>query len=239
MEKDIIYNADCTQIMRTCPNESVDLICTDPPYRVTSRGGMASTTMSGYWVSKKAYSGKVFDHNDIDIEEYLSEFYRILKADAHCYIMCNNYNLPHFFEVIRKSEFHFVKLLVWDKQSKICGRYYMGQVEHIFMLRKGKDKPINNCSQSDLLSFSNFNREKDKDGNNLHDSMKPVPLMQCLIENSTQEGELVLDPFLGSATTALACIRSKRHYIGCEIDPKYYKVALERIEREKATPSLF
>lgn len=239
MEKDVIYNADCMGVMRNMPDESVSLVCTDPPYRVTSRGGMASTTMSGYWVSKKAYSGKVFDHNDIDIEEYLPEFYRILKADAHCYIMCNNYNLPHFFEVIGKSDFHFVKLLVWDKKSKICGRYYMGQVEHIFMLRKGKDKPINNCSQSDLLSFSNFNREKDKDGNNLHDSMKPVPLMQCLIENSTEKNELVFDPFLGSGTTALACIRSKRHYLGCEIDEKYYNIIVQRIEREKATLSLF
>jgi site-specific DNA-methyltransferase (adenine-specific) len=237
MEKDKIYNCDCLIGMKQIPDESVDLICTDPPYKVTQRGG--SGTMSGYWATDITRKGKIFAHNDIDIEEYLPEFYRILKSDAHCYIMCNNYNLPHFFDVINKSQFHFVKLLVWDKQSKICGRYYMGQIEHIFMLRKGKDKPINNCSQSDLLSFSNFNREKDKDGNNLHDSMKPIPLMQCLIENSTQDGELVLDPFIGSGTTALACIRSKRHYLGCEIDPKYYEVTCKRIQQEKAQLSLF
>ena len=237
IELDKIYNMDCQEGIKQIPDGMIDLIATDPPYKLTSHG--SSGTMSGYWAKDVARKGRVFEHNDIDIEEYLPEFYRILKADAHCYIMCNNYNLPHFFDVIGKSNFHFVKLLVWDKQSKICGRYYMGQVEHIFMLRKGKDKPINNCSQSDLLSFSNFNREKDKDGNNLHDSMKPIPLMQCLIENSTEKHELVFDPFLGSGTTALACIRSKRHYIGCEIDPKYYKVALERIYREKTTLSLF
>ena len=225
------------QIMRGIPNESIDLICTHPPYKVTQRG--SSGTMSGYWTTEQTRKGMIFDHNDIEIEQYLPEFYRILKTDSHCYIMCNNYNLPHFFEVIGKSDFHFVKLLAWDKQSKICGRYYLGQVEHIFMLRKGKDKPINDCSRSDLLSFSNFNREKDRQGNNLHDSMKPVPLMQCLIENSTQNGELVLDPFIGSGTTALACIRSKRNYIGCEIDPKYYKVSLDRIEQEKRTLTLF
>lgn len=225
------------EVMRSLPNESIDLIVTDPPYKVTQRG--SSGTMSGYWSTDVAKSGMVFEHNDIDIEEYLPEFYRILKQNAHCYIMCNNFNLPHFFEVIGKSDFHFVKLLVWDKQSKICGRYYMGQVEHIFMLRKGKDKPINDCSQSDFLSFSNSKREKDKEGNNLHDSIKPIPLMQCLIENSTQQGELVLDPFMGSGTTALACIRSKRHYICCEIDPKYYKVALKRIDMEMRTLTLF
>lgn len=237
MEKDIIYNQDCMEVMRSLPNESIDLIVTDPPYKVTQRG--SSGTMSGYWSTDVAKSGMVFEHNDIDIEEYLPEFYRILKQNAHCYIMCNNFNLPHFFEVIGKSDFHFVKLLVWDKQSKICGRYYMGQVEHIFMLRKGKDKPINDCSQSDFLSFSNSKREKDKEGNNLHDSIKPIPLMQCLIENSSQQEEIIFDPFIGSGTTALACIRSKRHYIGCEIDPQYYKVALKRIDMEIRTLTLF
>ncbi len=239
MELNKIYNMDCMEVLKTMPDESIDLICTDPPYRVTSRGGMASTTMSGYWVTKKAYSGKVFDHNDIDIEEYLPSFYRVLKADAHCYIMCNNFNLPHFFDVIGKSQFHFVKLLVWDKQSKICGKYYMGQVEHIFFLRKGNDKPINDCGRSDLLSFSNFNREKDGEGNNLHDSMKPIPLMQCLIENSSKESDVVLDPFAGSGSTLLACIRSKRHYVGCEIDTHYYEVCLRRIKAEQAQLKLF
>lgn len=62
--------------------------------------------------------------------------------------------------------------------------------------------------------------------------------MQCLIENSTQEGELVLDPFIGSGTTAIASIRSKRHYIGCEIDKTYYNVAQERIANEKAQLTL-
>lgn len=224
------------EVMKSLPDESIDLICTDPPYKVTKKG--CHGTMSGYWATDRANSGKIFSHNDIDIEEYLPEFFRVLKADAHCYIMCNNLNLQHFFEVIGKSPFHFVKLLVWDKQSKICGRYYMGQVEYIFMLRKGRDKPINNCSTSDLLSFSNFNREKDRNGNNLHDSIKPVPLMQCLIENSTQEGELVLDTFIGSGTTAIASIRSKRHYIGCEIDKTYYNVAQERIANETAQLTL-
>lgn len=237
IELDKIYNEDCLVGMKNIPNESIDLCVTDPPYKLTSRGN--SGTMSGYWATGAAKSGMVFDYNNIDIEEYLPEFYRILKADAHCYIMCNNVNLPHFFDVIGKSRFHFVKLLVWDKQSKICGRYYMGQVEHIFMLRKGNDKPINNCSQGDLLSFSNFKREKDRNGNNLHDSMKPVPLMQCLIENSTMKDEVVLDPFIGSGTTALACIRSKRHYVGYEIDPKYYNVSLKRIHDENRTLTLF
>lgn len=236
-ELDKIYNEDCLDGMKRIPDESIDLIATDPPYRTTPRGGVANT-MSGYWVSEKANKGLIFDENDTDIEEYLPEFYRVLKDGSHCYIMCNNLNLPHFFEVIGKSKFHFVKLLVWDKVRAICGRYYMGQVEHIFLLRKGKDKQINDCGKSDLLSVP-LQRDKDRSGNNIHDSQKPVGLFRILVAMSSNEGEVVLDPFMGSGTTAVACIREGRHFVGFEKDKGYWQKSIERIENERATLSLF
>lgn len=232
-----IYNEDCLIGMRQMQDKSIDLIVTDPPYKVTSKG--CAGTMSGYWTNQKSNDGKIFDCNDIDIQEYIQEFYRLLKDDAHCYIMCNNLNLPHFFDVIsNKSDFKFVKLLVWDKQSKICGRYYMGQVEHIFMLRKGKDKPINNCGMSDLLAFP-LKRDKDDKGNNIHDSQKPVDLFRALVSQSSNKGDLILDPFMGSGTTAIACMKENRHFIGFELDKNYYKIANERIKIEQSQLSLF
>ena len=236
MEIDKIYNMDCLEGMKHIPDGSIDLVATVPPYKLTSRG--SSGTMSGYWATDIARKGKVFEHNDIEIEEYLPEFYRILKPDAHCYIMCNNLNLPHFFEVISKSKFNFIKLLVWDKNSAICGKYYMGQVEHIFFLRKGKDKPINDCGMSDLLSIP-LQRDKDKDGNNIHDSQKPEMLFQILINMSTDEGQTVLDPFMGSGTTAVACIKEKRHFIGYELNKEYYDKACKRIDAAQRQLTLF
>ena len=236
MEIDKIYNEDCLVGMRDIPDKSIDLIVTDPPYKVTARGG--NSTMSGYWTNDIARKGKIFTENDVDVKEYICDFYRILKPNAHCYIMCNNINLPHFFDVISKSEFHFVKLLVWDKCTKICGRYYMGQVEHIFFLRKGIEKPINNCGTSDILVFHN-KKEKDSNGNNVHDSQKPVRLFQTMIENSSKEGEIVLDPFIGSGTAAIACIRANRHFIGFELDKKYFDISMQRIKQEQSQLNLF
>ena len=222
--------------MREIQNGSISCIATDPPYKVQSRGGY--TTMSGFWAKDKARKGDIFEHNNIDIAEYLPEFYRVLAEDAHCYIMCNHFNLQHFFDVINESDFHFTKLLVWDKQTKICGTYYMGQVEFIFFLRKGKNKPINNCGTSDLLSFAN-KRDKNEDGTNIHDSQKPIGLMRTLIENSTDTDGIVLDPFMGSGTTALACMQSHRHYIGFELNKEYYDIACRRIAKELQQPTLF
>ena len=68
MEIDKIYNKDCLDVMRQIPNESIDLVLTDPPYRVTSRGG-SNCSMSGYWIEERTRKGKIFAHNDIDIKE--------------------------------------------------------------------------------------------------------------------------------------------------------------------------
>lgn len=235
MELNIIHNADCLDILRDMPSESIDLIVIDPPYKIIPHGSVG--TMSGYVTRQKAMRGTVFDYNDIDISDYIDDLYRVLKDTAHCYIMCNNFNLPHFFDVIGKSKFKFTKLLIWDKCSPICGRYYMTQTEFIFLLRKGSDKQINNCGTTDILRFPN---KRDKHGNlNIHDSQKPVSLFQTLIENSSNEGEVVFDPFMGSGTTAIACIRSNRRYVGCEIDNKFYELANKRIKLEKQQIKLF
>lgn len=218
MELNKIYNEDCLEGMKRIPDDSIDLVCTDPPYKLTSRG--SSGTMSGYWASDKAKKGLVFDNNDIEIENYLPELYRILKDGTHCYIMCNQSNLPHFIEVINHSEFKFIKCLIWDKGNKICGRFYMNCFEYIIMLRKGGERPINDCGTGDILRIPN-KKTKGIDGKNIHDSEKPIDLMGILIQNSSDEGDIVLDPFMGSGTTAIACIKSKRNYIGFEINKEY------------------
>ena len=95
-----LIHGDCLVEMKNIPDKSIDLIVTDPPYRLTSRG--SSGTMSGYWASSLSKQGKVFENNDIDIEEYLREFYRVLKEGTHCYIMSNQCNVPHFIGGISK-----------------------------------------------------------------------------------------------------------------------------------------
>lgn len=225
-----IHNVDCLEGMKQLPDESIDLIVTDPPYRITAKGSCGS--MGGYWMTKEALSGKIFEHNDTDIEDYLPEFYRLLKDGSHCYIMTNNLNLPHFMDVINKSDFHFMKLLIWDKGNKICGRYYMGCYEIIIFLRKGSDRQINDCGASDLISIPN-KKTKNEDGSNIHNSEKPIELMKYLIENSSNKNDIVLDPFMGSGTTALACMECDRQYIGYELDKKYFDLINKRIEEEK------
>ena len=118
------------------------------------------------------------------------------------------------------------------------GQYYMSQFEYILFFRKGKGVKINNCGTSDILSVPNI-KTKGADGNNLHDTEKPIELMQILVENSSHENEIVLDPFVGVGSTALAAARTGRKFIGYELDEKYYKIACQRVDQELWETELF
>ena len=217
---------DCRMIMKSLSDCSVDCIITDPPYLVTARGNSGNT--GGMFQKTINKSGKVFNHNDIKCSEYASEFYRLLKDGSHCYVMTNHINLIEMLNTFTGCGFHFIKSLIWDKCNKITGQYYMSQFEYILFFRKGFGKAVNNCGVSDILSVQN---KKYKCGTtNLHDTEKPVELMKILVTQSTNENELVLDPFMGIGSTGVACKQANRDFIGIEIDDEYYKVAKNRIE---------
>lgn len=118
------------------------------------------------------------------------------------------------------------------------GTMYMNCFEYILFLWKGFAKKINNCGTPDLLTFPNV-KDKNADGSNIHDSQKPIGLMQTLIQNSSNVGDIVLEPFAGSGTTCIAALRENRKYIGIELDKHYYEVAKKRIENELSQPKLF
>lgn len=220
-----VYNTDAIEWLKTLDNDSVDLIVSDPPYRVTQHG---RSGLGGIFKTKvgedKKLNGKLFEHNEVDVNDYAGELYRVLKPDSHCYIMTNDRNLQNFMNVFTNIGFNFCKLLIWDKQNKITNQYYMNQVEYILFMYKGRNKQINNCGTSNLISVNNV---KNKTHN--HPTEKPVELMEILIKNSTNEGDLVLDPFVGVGATPVACQNLKRNFIGCELDKVYYDTTMERL----------
>lgn len=221
---------DCLEGLKLIPDNSIDLIVTDPPYKITARGNAGNS--GGMMQKKLSMKGKIFQHNDIEPEQYIPEFYRILKDKSHCYIMTNHVNLQKMLNVATECGFKFIKSLIWNKGNKIMGQYYMSQFEYILFFRKGGGKKINFCGTSDILSIPN-KKTKDEKGQNLHDTEKPVELMRVLIENSSQDNEIILDPFMGIGTTVIACINTNRNFIGFEIDKQYYEIANKRIEETK------
>lgn len=96
------------------------------------------------------------------------------------------------------------------------------------MLRKGKAKDINRMTTKNILDIPNI-----KAGTKVHPTEKPVDLMKILIENSSDEGDIVCDMFMGSGSTGVACLETNRKFIGCEIDSDFYNIAEGRIKEIK------
>lgn len=210
-----------------------NLIVTDPPYKITARGNGGNS--GGMFQKKEVNNGKVFDTNDLEIEDWLPKFWDLLEDNSHCYIMTNNKNISHYLDVVnnmcfhddKRQKFHFIKCLIWVKDNKIMGQTYMSQFEYIIMLRKGKHKRINNCGVSDVLMIPN-KKLKNENGKTIHDTEKPVELYKVLIENSSNVGDIVLDPFFGICPCGVACMELDRKFIGMELDKDYFDFGKER-----------
>ena len=233
MDIDIIYNEDCIQGMKKIPDNSIDLVVTDCPYHIVA-GGCSNIPRkdepSGIFnrrstfTQKNAKSGKLFDNNDIEFKDWLPEIYRIVKPNSHVYIMINARNLKELQTECEKVGFKFQQLIVWNKGNATPNRYYLNSCEFILMLRKGNARNINNMGTKNILTIPNIR------GNKTHPTEKPIELMKILIENSSNENDIVLDPFFGTGSTLLACVNTHRHYIGYEIDDNYFDIACQRLD---------
>jgi site-specific DNA-methyltransferase (adenine-specific) len=197
----------------------VNLIVTDPPYRVISGGNAADGRPTGIL---KSNDSRIFQHNDIAFADYLPQLYLALRDPGHLYMMVNFFNLEAALAATRQAGFDIHNLLVWQKNTVTPNRWYMKNCEYVIFARKGKAMTINDCGSKTVHSFTNT---IDRD----HPVEKPVDLMRLYIENSSKPGDLVLDPFMGSGTTGVAAKVTGRRFLGIEIDPVYYAAACRRM----------
>lgn len=217
----LIYG-DCLHYMKSeMRDNSIDLIVTDVPYKVISGGRPKKDGQPSGILSKN--DGKIFKNNNIKPSEYMGELYRVLKNNSHCYIFINFINLKEMMEEAEKVGFKLHTLLVWKKNNKTPSRWYMKNQEYILFMRKGKAKAVKDGGIGHVLEFDNILGNKD------HPCVKPVDLLELLISNSSNEGDVVFDPFMGSANCGVACLNLNRKFVGCEIDKQYSDIAYNKI----------
>jgi site-specific DNA-methyltransferase (adenine-specific) len=223
LELNRIYQFDCIDGMRLLPEESVDLCVTDPPYKLTSGGCRGGLKIEFNQVTKEEKeTGKFFEIPKFS--DWIPEVYRILKDGSHFYCMCNDKNLKELLIEGEKAGFKELNILVWDKGMHTPLGYYMKNVEFIVLFRKGQAVKINNMGSKALISIKGIR------GNKVHPSEKPVELMKHLIENSTTENDIVIDPFMGSGTVAVSSKENKRRFVGFEVESKYIEIINQRLE---------
>ena len=202
-----LRHGDCLELMKEIPDKSIDLIFTDPPY-----GKKADKGTNGYGQAKnRRYSGG-WD-NMRPRPEIFTEMFRIAKN-----IICFGGN--YFSDMLPPSN-HWI---FWDKKGDIAFQNPFADGELIYTTFI---KPVKKIvfRQQGFITDS-----KDK---RYHPTQKPSELCQMLIEQYTDPGDIVCDPFMGSGTTGIACINSGRKFIGMELEKQYFDIAMERIAELK------
>jgi len=218
-----IYHGDCLDLMKKIPNESIDMILTDPPYSINFR--------SGY--RKNKYDAIKNDDNLNWLDTFVNEAFRVAKNNTTHYVFCSFHNIDKFKAAFQKK-FTVKNLLVWVKNNTSMGDLkanYASRTEFILLLGKGR-RLINGKRSDNILEFK-------RTGNKLHPTEKPVDLLKHLISKFSDINDVVLDPFAGSGSTLVAAKEMNRRYIGIEIDKKYFEIAKNRLESVKTKLYLF
>lgn len=220
-----IYLGDTLDLMEQLPDESMDLIITDPPYGMAYHGNRRQEKPDEWGkVDKK------FDHIQNDSGEefetllvnYIKECERIMKPDTAMYMFCSWHKVG-FFQTELEKYFTLKNLLVWNKNNHTVGDLYGSYApkhELIWFCHKGRVLMQDNKRHTDVLDHS-------KVYNPVHPTMKPTDMLQKFVRTSSKKGDLVFDGFMGSGSTAVAAATEGRQFIGAELEPNYHQIATD------------
>lgn len=231
-----VYNEDCYAAIKNIPDKSIDLIVTDPPYLIenTNAGGHNDFSANGKKsiqnMNDQLDNGILTEGIDISI---LNEFMRVMKV-PNIYIWCNHKQIPMYLDYFVTQKGCSFDIIIWNKTNAmpLYNNKYLTDKEYCLYFRKGAYCQPESYEDAKTVYYQPINIS-DKSLFN-HPTIKPINIVQTLIKNSSKEGEIVLDCFLGSGTTAVAAKNLNRNYVGFEIDKKWFKVAKDRLNNINA-----
>ena len=282
----IIKNQEGLQFLSGLPDESVDLVLTDPPYITSRKSGMdkwvdhvaeqdaagtnlkseqdwemfnAGIDWDNFFGDKKRnikklkenylkygsiYGKKYAVRTDYgkwdseftmdDLQLFINHFYRILKPGGTCIVFFDLWKITPLKEQLESAKFKQIRFIEWLKtnpqpiNSKVN---YLTNCREIALLGIKKSKPTFNSSYDKGVYEYPIQGGKDR----FHPTQKNTKLFEELIKKHSNEGDTVLDCFLGSGTTAVAAINTKREFIGCELDKEYFEKTILRINHVRAS----
>lgn len=216
MELNKIYNTDCLDFMCSMPDSCVDLVVTDPPYEIHTKGGGLGKRP----VYENGALGKI--SQGFDAEATLEQIARICKK-INIFIFCSTKQKPRIMNWGYERGCNIAEL-AWYKPNAapFTNNTFKSDLENIIYIR---EKGVKIKGISKLFTH---NCGKSKYG---HPTEKPLEIIEKLILTASNEGDLIFDPFMGSGTTAAACKELNRNFIGCEIEAKYCEIAEKRLRK--------
>lgn len=213
-----IQNVDCLEFMKKLPDKCIDLVCTDIPYNISQKNGGLREIDYGEW-DKGITTEKVL--------EWTREMIRVSKNGV--YIFCADEQFSYIFEECKKADM-ITRKYCWTKPNPniMNGQHFWLSSAELCVMAKKRNAPFyGNCEKAyRMISAPTSSQGRE------HPTQKPIEVIADFIKVSSKENDIILDPFLGSGTTAVACKQLKRNYIGCEISSKYCEIAKKRLQQD-------
>lgn len=226
-----LMKGDCLERMKEIPCGSVDFILTDPPYLISeSKGGGMMGKDGRKFMEDMELGLKV----GVNLSQVLTQSSELFKSKDHfCGVFfCSNKQLVDYLQFAENNKYQY-GVGVWNKTNPppLCNYKYLNDVEYWIYIKGKKSKILGNYSTKSMVYTSPNNSKESKEFG--HPTVKPIPLLEKFITNHTKEGDIILDPFIGSGSTGVACLNLNRKFIGIELDDKYFEIAKERIVTNK------
>lgn len=244
-----VLHGDAFDLLKQIPEESVQLVLTDPPYNISgTKFDLLNNKTGGPW-KRVNETWDEFKTSDEYLEfstKWINLCDKLLKPNGSTMICCTHHNIAEVIFPLKKLGYKFQNIITWRKinpMPNVTKRMFTHSTEYVVWFTKGKNwiynyeemKKYNSGKQlRDVWEFpvlQGKERIKDESGKPAHPTQKPMKLFTRLIEAATNEEDLILDPFIGTGTTAEVALLNNRKWIGIEQEEKYVKIANERIKQ--------
>lgn len=235
----MLYNEDCIEVLKKLKPNSVDLIFADPPYFLSNGGksihsGKVVSVNKGEWDKKENYEDTI-----LFTKNWINGCFKVLKFGGSIWVSGTVHNIFEVKNALDEAGFKIINIVVWHKSDPpplIYKNKLRFSYELIIWASKGFKHTfnyeymfkINNGELEDVWTIPAVQMNEKKFG--YHPTQKPEELLERIIKSSSNEGDIVLDPFMGSGTTCYVAKKLNRKYIGIEKDKKFFNISKRRID---------
>ena len=248
-----LYHDDCLKILEDIPENTFDMIFADPPYMlsnggITCQNGKVVSVNKGKWDESQGFEQDFEFH-----KKWLSACKRVLKKNGTLWVSGTYHSIYSCGFAMQLLGYHILNDISWFKPNaspNMCCRYFTASHETLIWARK--DKKTKHTFNYELMKNGDFSSDfikkpktqmrsvwaigtpkKSEKTFGKHPTQKPLDLLERIILASTNEGDLILDPFMGSATTGVAALKHNRKFVGIEKEKEFVELAEKRLSAVK------
>ncbi len=223
-----VETSDYKDFMNSLQPKSVDLILTDPPYCISKNTGFKNVVKGEKRFAISMDFGD-WDHAEINLSDMAELFYKCLRRGGTAIIWYDLWKICKVRDAMESAGFKMLRLIIWQKTNPVplnMKSTYLSNSREMAIVGVKVGKPTFHSQYDSGIYEYPIPRHK---GKRQHPTQKPLDLFEDLVRKHSNEGDMIIDPFLGAGTTGVAAIKNFRNFAGCDIDPNYVQISQKNI----------